>query len=89
LWSFDRVIKQDPSFTGAFYNKGYALHQLGKYDEALDAFYRAIELDQNYVLAWNGKGHALKALGRKIESDAAVAEAKKLDNMNKSYLIGK
>jgi tetratricopeptide (TPR) repeat protein len=35
--------------------KGVALHQQGKYDEAIKAYDKAIKLNPNDVLAWIGK----------------------------------
>jgi len=83
LQSFDKVIKQDPSFKIAFCNKGYALYKLGKHDEALEAYFAALKLDPKYVIAWNGKGCALKALGRYAESDAAFSVANKIETSDR------
>lgn len=43
-------------------NKGVALHNLKRYEEALDAYNQAIRLDPNYALAYTGKGSALNNL---------------------------
>jgi tetratricopeptide (TPR) repeat protein len=37
---------------------------LGKYDEAIEAWDEAIWLDPNYEKAWNNKGNAFAALGK-------------------------
>ena len=46
-------------------NKGSALIQLGKYDEAVLAYDRAIEIDPQYAEAWNNKGDALGTKARR------------------------
>jgi tetratricopeptide (TPR) repeat protein len=48
--------------------KGASLAQLGKPEEAVEAFDRAIQLDQELAQAWTGKAEALRALGRPREA---------------------
>ena len=43
----------------SWYSKGSALYNLGKYNEAIQAFDKAIELDPDYAKAWCSKGTAL------------------------------
>ncbi len=43
----------------AWNNKGIALKDLGKYEEAIQAYDKAIEIKPDYHLAWNNKGIAL------------------------------
>ena len=52
-------------------NKGLALVNLGKYDEA-------IRLDPKFALAWNNKGEALASFGKTTEANAALEKAKEL-----------
>ena len=40
----------------AWYNKGLALDNLNKYDEAIKAFDKAIEINPKYSAAWDNKG---------------------------------
>jgi len=51
-----------------WYNKGYDLGELGKYEEAIKCYEKAIEIDPNYAKAWLGKAHALGELGKHEES---------------------
>ena len=53
------------------------MNNLGRYSEALDAYYKliklliyfiAIQLNPNFVEAWNNKGSALDNLGRYSEA---------------------
>ncbi len=45
-----------PLVNSAWSNKGYALDELGRTEEALLAFENATRLDPNYALAWHNKG---------------------------------
>jgi tetratricopeptide (TPR) repeat protein len=62
-----------------WYNKGIALNNLGKCDEAIKAFDKAIELNTIYEEAWNNKGIALSNMGKYDEAINAYDEAIKLD----------
>lgn len=58
-----------------WYNKGSALYDLGKYDEAIVAFDESIRIDPEYKWAWHDKGFALYKLGRHNEAIQAFDEA--------------
>jgi tetratricopeptide (TPR) repeat protein len=72
------AIELDPQSAAAWDNKGQALYEQGKYDEALQALDEAIELDPQLADAWNNKALALKAISRTAEADAAFAKAREL-----------
>jgi tetratricopeptide (TPR) repeat protein len=55
--------------------KGASLLQLGKHEEALEAFDRATQLDQELPQAWTGKASALRALERHREALVACYRA--------------
>jgi large repetitive protein len=68
-------------------NKGVALANQGKYDDAILAYNNAIELDPNFALAWYNKGRALfsrtgtwndSEANAPPEAKAAFAKAKEL-----------
>ena len=61
-----------------WFNKGFALSSLGRYDEALQAYDRAIEIDPSLAAAWNNKGLALYDLGKYYEAIKAYDEAIRL-----------
>jgi len=49
-------------------DKGYSLTELGRLDEALDAYDRAIDMQPNYAWAWARKGRTLRLLNRYDEA---------------------
>ena len=63
----------------AWYNKGVALNDLGKYDEAIKAYDRAIELNPEDSDAWCNKGVALYYLGK---YDEAIKTSDKTIELN-------
>jgi tetratricopeptide (TPR) repeat protein len=48
LLAFEKAIELDPASAEAWFNKGYALAGMKKYDEAIAAFDRVQALDPNY-----------------------------------------
>jgi tetratricopeptide (TPR) repeat protein len=49
-------------------NKGLALDNLGKYEQAIECYDKALEIEPNYILAWYNKGNALGNLGKPEEA---------------------
>jgi serine/threonine protein kinase len=68
-----------------WYNEGLALYNVGKYQEAIEAYNHAIEFDARYAFAYNNRGLAYRNLkkyakamvdyNRAIELDARYADA--------------
>jgi tetratricopeptide (TPR) repeat protein len=54
------------SYTSPYrwYNKGTALGELGKYEEAIECYGKALKIDPNHADAWCNKGNALDKLGK-------------------------
>ena len=52
---YSRVLELDPKNVKAWYNKGFALDELKRYEEAVDAYRKAIEIDPKDAAAWNNK----------------------------------
>ena len=50
-----RWLKINQNNYGAWYLKGIALDELGRYEEALQAYDKALELYPEYVDAWDDK----------------------------------
>ncbi|GAI23733.1 unnamed protein product, partial [marine sediment metagenome] len=75
----------DPTFAGAWNNKGTAFAELGDFDKAINYYERAIEIDPTCASAWNNKGLAFSELGdfdkkikcyeKAIEIDPTCADA--------------
>jgi tetratricopeptide (TPR) repeat protein len=85
-------IKQKVAF--AYHNKGFALGELKRYEEELEACEKAIELDPDYALAYHNKGVALVGLKRYEEELEACEKAIELDPdlalayYNKGFALG-
>ena len=65
-----------------WFNKGFALNNLGKYEEAIEAFDKVIDMDPSNSYAWNNKGYALNNLGRYEDGLQAFAKALEMDHNN-------
>lgn len=63
---------------GECLDKGIALFDQGKYDEALKSYDRAIEVNPQNAGAWYNKSFALNRLGRTTEAIAAFTKAREL-----------
>jgi tetratricopeptide (TPR) repeat protein len=49
-------------------DKGYALDELGRLEEAISCFDEALEINPRYAVAWGNKGVALAQTGRAEEA---------------------
>jgi tetratricopeptide (TPR) repeat protein len=71
------IVANNSKYSVAYYNKASALADLGKYEEAIEAYDKAIAIDPNYAAAHYNKGNDLYYLGKyeeAIESyDKAIA----------------
>jgi tetratricopeptide (TPR) repeat protein len=65
--------------TYALTNKGIALHNLEKYNEAVQSYDKALEIDPKYASAWNNKGLALNKLGKYNEAIDCYDKALEID----------
>ncbi len=55
-------IRLKPKYIPAWNNKGNALYDLSKHEDAIKCYDKAIEIDANYFYTWNNKGNALHNL---------------------------
>jgi len=70
-----KALATQPQTSEGWLDKGIALKDMHKYNEALKAIDEAINKDQQVAKAWYEKGLILEILGRKKEAEAAFAKA--------------
>jgi protein O-GlcNAc transferase len=71
----DKAIEFAPNFAEAWNNRGIALYELKRFEEALASYEKAITLKSDYVEAFNNHGNALKELKRFNEALASYDKA--------------
>jgi len=71
----DEVLRIDPQNETAWINKGLALYNLTKYDEALTAYDKAIGINPRNSKTWTNKGLALDRLKKYDEAIKAYDKA--------------
>ncbi|SVE25562.1 uncharacterized protein METZ01_LOCUS478416, partial [marine metagenome] len=62
--AFDKAIQLDPSFSVAYYSRGYAYGELGQHERAIQDYDQAIRLNTNYAAAYGNRGLAYALLGQ-------------------------
>ena len=62
-----------------WYNRGVALQDKEKHEEAITCYDNAIKLNPKNLAAYNGKGNSLRKLGRDEDAEQCFAKAKELD----------
>ncbi|MGD1714055.1 tetratricopeptide repeat protein, partial [Dapis sp. BLCC M172] len=65
----------NPNYHKYWKNKGDALENLERYEEAIAAYEKAIEIQPDYYYTWDSKGIALINLERYEEAIAAYEKA--------------
>jgi hypothetical protein len=86
---FSRIIEIDRNDASAWYGKGLALHNLGRFEEAVKHFDKALEIKPDYAAAWSNKGSSLDNLGRFEEAIDCCNKAIKLDSNYASAFYNK
>ncbi|MDX2192123.1 MAG: tetratricopeptide repeat protein [Gemmatimonadales bacterium] len=75
---YDRLVREHPDAPKLWNERGVALHQAGRADEAMASYARAVGLDAGYALAWANLG-VLRAqrgqLDAALEALTLAAEA--------------
>jgi predicted RNA polymerase sigma factor len=64
-----RAIELDPDFAVVWNTKGVVLAELGRIEEALDAFTRAADLDPSDAIAMTNKATFIERVGRSLGGD--------------------
>jgi tetratricopeptide (TPR) repeat protein len=59
----------------AWYNKGIALDNINRHDEAIEAYNKAIDIKPGYYEAWYNKWLSLAIVGRHDEALEAYEKA--------------
>ncbi|NQU98914.1 tetratricopeptide repeat protein [Candidatus Woesearchaeota archaeon] len=77
--TYTKIINKKPV---QWYDKGFALIERGKLEEAIKAYDKAIEINPKHALAWYDKGFALYKLGQLEE---AIQAYDKAININPEY----
>ncbi|HEY6578125.1 MAG TPA: tetratricopeptide repeat protein, partial [Rhizomicrobium sp.] len=60
----DDAIRSNPKAAIAYCNRGFVLHALERFAEALESCDRSIELKPDFAEAHYNRGNSLKKLGR-------------------------
>lgn len=72
-------LRTDPDSVNAHYNLGFGMAQLGRHQEAVEAYERALEIEPDYGYAHNNLGNALGKVGKHEEAIRHFQQALKLD----------
>ncbi|MCG8365211.1 MAG: tetratricopeptide repeat protein [Pseudanabaenales cyanobacterium] len=72
---YDQALAIKPDNSAAFYNKGTALDDLGRKEEAITCYDQALAIKPDYDKAFYNKGTALYDLGHKEEAIACYDQA--------------
>ncbi|HEX2067353.1 MAG TPA: tetratricopeptide repeat-containing serine protease family protein [Nitrososphaeraceae archaeon] len=73
------IILNDANYVRAWYNKGLALENLGKHQEAIACYDKALEIDPNAAPVCNNKGNALANMRQYGEAIACYDKALEID----------
>ncbi|NJL87337.1 MAG: tetratricopeptide repeat protein [Leptolyngbyaceae cyanobacterium SM1_1_3] len=77
--SFDKAVASQPNDAVAWLNRGLALSELEKFEEALTSFDRATRFNPNSPKAWDNRGYVLMKLGRDSEAIRSFDKALETD----------
>lgn len=70
-----RAIEINPNYAATYSNRGVALQELKRLDEAVASYDKALALKPDYAEAHSNRGNALKELGRLDEAVASYDKA--------------
>jgi len=71
----DLVVEYGGASAEVWFQRGYCLDELGRYEEALVSSEEALRIKPDYASAWHNKGNALNELGRYEEALVSSEEA--------------
>ena len=84
-----RSIALEPKNPMAFYNRGNALRELKRLDEALLSFDQAVAMMPAHVEAWTNRGTVLQELGRSAEALVSFDRALALTPLHVTALFNR
>jgi len=76
---FTEAIEQNPNDHSAYYTRGMARLNEGRYSEAMADFNKALELEPNFAPAYDGRGVAKSKMGKALQAHADFDKAIELD----------
>jgi tetratricopeptide (TPR) repeat protein len=82
LADYEALLSMQPEDARTWFNKGFVLELLGRWDEALAAFRRSTELSPDLDRAWYGQGLVLIRLQRFDEAIVALKRNTELQPMS-------
>lgn len=56
------MIPMNPKNGSQWNNKGYAFHNLKRYNEAIECYEKGLNINPNYDVSWNNKGLTFNSL---------------------------
>jgi tetratricopeptide (TPR) repeat protein len=80
--AYRRALEIDPGNGDAWFRRGNALRQLGRYNESIQDLDRALEIDPFNAYAWQSKGWALENLWEYNRSEEALARSLEINFMD-------
>ena len=89
ILSFKKVIENDSSHAGAYYNLGIVYKRNGRLEESIESYKRAISIKSDYVQAHNNLGILLKDKGEYEEAINYVNQYQGIaipDDSNQAYV---
>ncbi len=89
ITSYDQALKIKPDYHQAWYNRGYALNNLGRTEEAIASYDQALKFKPDLHKAWYNRGNALSDLGRIEEAIASYDQALKFQPDDTSAFYNK
>jgi len=88
--NYTKCLLIDPDAADAYFYRGIASNELGRYEDAIADFTKAISIDPDDVLAYNNRGLSYSKLGNEFAAIVEFMSAIKIDpdNANLYYNIG-
>src|SRR5262249_17892949 len=83
--AYGESVRLQPTWALAHFNLGYALQEMGRWDEAIAQYREAIRLDPGYPEAHCNLGYALKRKGQFVEALASLRRGHELGSKRPNW----